>query len=462
MVTHPAPSRNDPCPCGSGKKFKKCCGAPAAAAPASPAQLWHDLDDRLTKDLSDFARRRFGDGWAHLLADYPVDEQDFEEVPAHVNLFIQWGCHEHKFEGKPVAEHYLESRGRNLPPRDRAWLEAHQRAWLSIWEVVELEEGAWLELVDLLTGERRRVIEIGGSRGMHKRLALLARVVDHAGLSLLCGSHPHPLPPDGARRVLEAIRGTAGTTWATKRVDPARLRAADVPTVLIDLWQQEVHAMADRPLPRLTNTDGEELVIVKDTYALVGAGAREEMARRLAAEPDIQPPEGPRGAFVIEARGRDDPADSLTTVVTGRVTMTARELRLETNSRERADRLRERLKQLGDGRVRHKKRTETDAGQMLEQASRHEGSGARRSMPLSGPAADAAVLSFKQTHYAEWVDHPVPALDDLSPREAAANPALRARLAQLIKEMEELEGRGPAGQRFDFDVIRRELGLRDA
>lgn len=21
------PSRNDPCPCGSGKKYKKCCGA---------------------------------------------------------------------------------------------------------------------------------------------------------------------------------------------------------------------------------------------------------------------------------------------------------------------------------------------------------------------------------------------------------------------------------------------------
>ncbi|MDX1503354.1 MAG: SEC-C metal-binding domain-containing protein [Thermoanaerobaculia bacterium] len=22
--------RNEPCPCGSGKKYKKCCGAPAA------------------------------------------------------------------------------------------------------------------------------------------------------------------------------------------------------------------------------------------------------------------------------------------------------------------------------------------------------------------------------------------------------------------------------------------------
>jgi uncharacterized protein YecA (UPF0149 family) len=23
------PGRNDPCPCGSGKKYKKCCGSPA-------------------------------------------------------------------------------------------------------------------------------------------------------------------------------------------------------------------------------------------------------------------------------------------------------------------------------------------------------------------------------------------------------------------------------------------------
>jgi len=24
---HSRPGRNDPCPCGSGKKYKKCCGA---------------------------------------------------------------------------------------------------------------------------------------------------------------------------------------------------------------------------------------------------------------------------------------------------------------------------------------------------------------------------------------------------------------------------------------------------
>jgi SWIM/SEC-C metal-binding protein len=27
VVKEKTPGRNDPCPCGSGKKFKKCCGA---------------------------------------------------------------------------------------------------------------------------------------------------------------------------------------------------------------------------------------------------------------------------------------------------------------------------------------------------------------------------------------------------------------------------------------------------
>ncbi len=32
----PGIGRNDPCPCGSGRKFKKCCGGPTAGA-ATPA-----------------------------------------------------------------------------------------------------------------------------------------------------------------------------------------------------------------------------------------------------------------------------------------------------------------------------------------------------------------------------------------------------------------------------------------
>ena len=35
------PGRNDPCPCGSGKKYKKCCGATIPIAAIAPASTTH-------------------------------------------------------------------------------------------------------------------------------------------------------------------------------------------------------------------------------------------------------------------------------------------------------------------------------------------------------------------------------------------------------------------------------------
>jgi tetratricopeptide (TPR) repeat protein len=43
----PQPGRNDPCPCGSGKKFKKCCMANQAQAadhPPPPGGYYADID----------------------------------------------------------------------------------------------------------------------------------------------------------------------------------------------------------------------------------------------------------------------------------------------------------------------------------------------------------------------------------------------------------------------------------
>lgn len=47
------PKRNDPCPCGSGKKYKKCCGM-SNVIEISP-QLYNDELGQLHDDLSDYA-----------------------------------------------------------------------------------------------------------------------------------------------------------------------------------------------------------------------------------------------------------------------------------------------------------------------------------------------------------------------------------------------------------------------
>ena len=53
----PPPGRNDPCPCGSGRKFKRCCGRVAPAWPSLPEEdLWGVLVPHLTKgELRRFA-----------------------------------------------------------------------------------------------------------------------------------------------------------------------------------------------------------------------------------------------------------------------------------------------------------------------------------------------------------------------------------------------------------------------
>ena len=44
-----SPGRNDPCPCGSGKKYKRCCALqesiPAAGALAIPPDVHADLEN---------------------------------------------------------------------------------------------------------------------------------------------------------------------------------------------------------------------------------------------------------------------------------------------------------------------------------------------------------------------------------------------------------------------------------
>jgi hypothetical protein len=68
----PRPGRNDPCPCGSGRKTKRCCGehrgpSDEQLAHAHVAQLFHQTVDEL-HGLSDHALDRLWEGLLDLPA----------------------------------------------------------------------------------------------------------------------------------------------------------------------------------------------------------------------------------------------------------------------------------------------------------------------------------------------------------------------------------------------------------
>jgi tetratricopeptide (TPR) repeat protein len=81
--------RNDPCPCGSGKKYKRCCldADRAANAAADDQAVDHELD-RLSNSVLDLVRRkrfkRALEICQRLLDEYP-DVDDGLERSAHVH-----------------------------------------------------------------------------------------------------------------------------------------------------------------------------------------------------------------------------------------------------------------------------------------------------------------------------------------------------------------------------------------
>lgn len=81
---------------------------------------------------------------------------------------------------------------------------------------------------------------------------------------------------------------------------------------------------------------------------------------------------------------------------------------------------------------------------------------------LSPDMQSKIVLQFKDTHYGQWPDEPLPALNGETPRQAVKTGAGRRRVDELLREFEDIEAREPEDTRYDFSTIRRELGLGGA
>ena len=441
----PRVGRNDPCPCGSGRKYTRChlaADGEAHGASRSVTAL-HDLDRRLVVRLTRFALAEYGETWREF-------EDDFSDPEASSQLAWPWSVYGFEVGGRSVAETYREAPECRCSPAEHRWLDAQRAAWLSVWEVEAVEPGRGLTVHDLLSGERRTVQETQGSRTLVLRDALLGRVVEQDGVAVLCGTHPCPLPPFDAADVVRRARGHLRRRRA---VPVERLRNASFGRYLIRRWEEAVeYRQAVNALPPdLRNHDGDPLVLTVDHFE-IGPGHQATVDDAVGTIGGAQPePSDPDTSSYVFLRA-DDPErhDGQGTVI-GRAEVEATTLRLETNSVPRADALRERIETACGARIRHRGREHTDPLVRRHQTER------RPPAPVS-PDGERLVAEFKARHYAGWPDQPLPALNNRTPRECMRTAAGRQQVDLLLKGIEHTEQRGP-GVPFDVSAIRRHLGL---
>ena len=461
-----SPPRNDPCPCGSGKKAKKCCFGIGDSPPVMPLDAHRrknlDLRDSVSHLLFEAMQRwgrkepAFAQATTEALEALPFEPTD----EAAVQFGMAWLLHCARLEGRTPAERYVAEK---TPRRaeETAWLAAEGEAWLGLWEVERAEPGDSLELLDRLTGQRRRVLDRLGSSTIPVRSGLLARVVEHDGSAWFSGLYPSHLPPAVFEAVVEEV---LEELEAEPPLDPARLRDTDDTLALIWAWTDGLGRHARRPPPVLTNTDGHPLLGTTDRFAFDPkdrAAVREAVLGLECCEPEELSPEvetpgeAETDRFVLH-RKEAGAAPATGRTVVGFIELRDDVLALETNSVERADEHRARLEQAAGALLRHRSREHEDPAGALEQGGP---SSQRQSDDFPPEVVAQVVREYKEQHYARWTDEPVPALSGLTPREAASRPESRQALERLLRQIEHDESRMPADERFDVGQLRRELGM---
>lgn len=453
-VAAPAVGRNEPCPCGSGRKYKSCCLRRQADAPAPPGSSGDPrvIEDRFVDRLLAYASHRLGAAWRRGF-------EIFEDPQSADTLTVFWMLFGHVVDGRTVGEHFTIEESRRLDARDHAWFAAQKEAWLSVWEVVDVDPGVGLTMRDLLSLETRRVREASASRTLLRFDAVLARLADFDGVSLFMGVHPRPTPP---RVAAEVVRKARGRLRRQRGVPPDRLRDAAFGSYLIQRWEDAVAFMDEESArqPQLSNMDGDPFLPTLDHFTVVD-GATAEVAAAIAAMDGANPPEPeddpPVWVFVREP---EDTRGLSEGTVVGRAMLGPEGLTLDTNSVKRADALRAQVEAVCGSYVRHRLREypepfadHDDPDDEPEEDADEADAGLFAAEPA------VVVQEFKQRHYATWSDHALPALNGRTPREAARSAEGRRALDLLLKEMENFEQRLPAAERFDFSVLRRDLGF---
>jgi SEC-C motif-containing protein/antitoxin Xre/MbcA/ParS-like protein len=447
--------RNDPCPCGSGKKYKKCCLMKEEEVSARQREEGTAVSlalDWLAKHHPEQIAEAIDANFYGALEDDELDRLNelsphFQQM-AYINS-SEWLINDARFEVKgkvtPVRELLLGPGGPLLPSASRNWLQRLGERPLSLYEVREVKPGEGLVLIDLLRPEELpvRVAERSASRTLVRYDILGTRLVRRDGGFVLSGA-VYPFARDEGIACQDEILGEMKKKgW--KDEDFREFVAA----IMISRWLYAL--VVKRPLPALVDTStGEPIMLTTDHYRVNDWQALENV---LALQSDV---EGDR----TEGWVRFTPIDgemrrsraALNPQGADGLVVFCRTVKL-------ADEARKWLERVAAGILTYRIR------EMVDPRSEK----ARESTPAA-PATDIPpeittqlVHNYMANFYANWTEEPIPALGNKTPRAALGTEQGRRKVIDLLKSYEHGEAqrvRDQGGEPFDFGFLWESLELK--
>jgi hypothetical protein len=493
MRSHPREKtgRNDPCPCGSGKKYKQCCLSKATLAFPGPETLdtpWsrqRDASDHLTADLMRLMKRDFGDALLDAWADFNQDDDPvpLSDMPEEISIFspyvlFEWDPEKPlrrralKPRGGVVAQAYLKKAASRLSGLEYLILEQAITRPVSFYEIVRVHPGQGAVLRDLLIGEETEIEEHSGSETMRPGDVLYAQIWILPEVATLGRLAPRPIPPG---RKVEIIKLRAQLQRKIKRQN-RELAAADltryadeIRTVYLD-----IRDALNKP-PTLLNTDGEPFLSHKLHFNTQSAQSTFDALAPLAWGVDKE--------TLLEGAERNSDGSLLSiefawikkgnkmhptweSTILGHLKIFGKTLLVEVNSANRAKQIREEIElRLGSQATHAGTETETPE-QMIKQAKQRNAlRGAEEEIDqddlMRDPEVRRQIEAEVQKQVEGWVHTKIPALGGRTPLQAVADPDGKEMVEALLQGWER-QNEVPLSAgivRPDINALRRLLNL---
>jgi tetratricopeptide (TPR) repeat protein len=377
--------RNDPCWCGSGRKYKKC----------------HLHRERLSLDeragwLYQKAGMYLTDGsWRAVVVDVAQERAEYSDSPYGLldALRDPLVTDVVLFEGGAFAE-FVSVRGALLPEDERLLAEQWLLVERSVFEVDRVDRGEGLTVRDVRTGDVHRVRERAAGWQLEVGALICARIVPVGDTMQIFGG-----------------------------LEPVELHERDELVELLDIGPDPIdlvsfltHRFAP---PVLRNTEGEPLVLCEatlrtDDLGTLVTGLDETYER----DEDADLPQW----FERLADGLEP--------IRATLSLDGQDLTAHTNSETRLDRVLNALRKLDPtlAIVEESRQPVRDTREAATLATR-TASGAVE--PLD-PDVAATLEEFVRDYERKWLDEPIPALAGRTPRQAAADPTRRDDLIRLL------------------------------
>jgi hypothetical protein len=384
--------------------------------------------------------------WRDLLTGEPDDRLDQVIRSEPVNIaYNSWFAYDFELQdGRTVFDLFLEREAKNFSAGERAFLEGMRGSHLRLYEILEVKIDRGFELRDLWDDRRLFVRERAATRQLVAWDVIGGRIGKAGDGETVFETLTYFFPAAMKNDLVKSLRKAHKIFLSDFPQQGIAAFFKAMAPVIHYAW---VDRVAMPPRPKMVTGDGEPMIFAKVVFDLLD---RDAAVHSLTERDDIVA-QGDGSYVWLEPAGAAQRS-------LGAIVFEEKRIVFETMSRRRAEKARDELSALCGGAVRFRAISYED----IEQALKHAPPRAKKNAPEIPSEEQQRLLGeFYEQHYGKWIDEPVPALGNRTPRHAAKLKTVRPKLIALLKDFESHSERlRRSGEiAYDFSWMWAELGL---